>query len=234
MLSVGIDPNAPYVATITSDLRLPEMPHVVCVAKARFVFCMQNREWSWDRTVPDFQEIDCWDTVPARQVTDLLPEKKQAELLLWGMVKPGAKILRQDNEGLKIVVKTGNLSPEPVLYWQNDWKPRPKTALSTMDFMVAPAYARFAQPWEKTEALRFQGIFSLPGIPIDTIFRTGGFGAFGTLVSSGSQSKIPVCCDSIFVNVDQGYIDMVWRARFPWDLMGERVGVFWLDIRQKN
>ncbi len=234
MLSLGIDPNAPYVATMTSDLRIPKMPQVVCVAKARFVFCLQNRAWIWGHTLPDFQEIDCWDTVPTRQVTDLLPEKKQAELLLWGVVKPRATVFVQDKAGLKVVVKTGNLSAEPVLYWQNDWKPRPKTALSTTDFMVAPAYARFLPSWEKIEALRFQGIFSLPEMPIDTVFRTGEFEASGTLLAADVQSKMPVCCDSIFVNVEQGYIDMVWRARFPWDLMGEDVGVFWLDIRRKN
>jgi hypothetical protein len=81
MLSVEINSKAPYLAMVLSDLRKPEAPHAVCVAKCRFVFCLRAQEWVLNSMAPDFQEIDCWKTVAARQVTDLVPEKKQAELL---------------------------------------------------------------------------------------------------------------------------------------------------------
>jgi len=234
MLSITTDPKAPYAATILSDLRQVETPHAVCVAKCRFVFCAKTQEWVWHNTAPDFQEIDCWDTVPTRQVTDLVPEKKQAELLLWGKVQSGARVLMQENANTKTIVKVGNLSPEPVLYWQSEWQPRPKGDLSKMHFMAAPKYARVEKSWEQINALRFQGIFSTPAIAADTVFQISCFEVLGVLISESVQSTVPFSCDSICVNTDEGHIDMVWRARLPWDLMGERVGVLSLDIRRKK
>jgi hypothetical protein len=131
-------------------------------------------------------------------------------------------------------VKTGNLSPEPVLYWQGEWRGRPQGKSAMHDFMVVPSYARFLKPWEKMHALWFQGIFSTLTVAVDTVFQTNGFQALGTLVSCGEQSMVIFSCDSICVNTDQGHIDMVWRARFPWDFMAGPIGVLYLEIRRKN
>jgi hypothetical protein len=139
--------------------------------------------------------------------------------------------LLQDAAGIRTVVKTGHLSPEPVLYWQGEWRARSQGKSAMHDFMVAPSYMRFSQPWEQIFALQFQGIFLPPTIAVGTVFQTNGFEVSGILVLSGEQSTVPFCCDSICVNTDEGYIDMVWRARFPWDFMKEPMGILYLETK---
>jgi hypothetical protein len=233
MLSIELEEKAPYAATLISDLRQITAPYAVCVLKCRFVFCPEHNQWIRDSLSPQFQTTDSWESIATRRVTDLVPEKKQAELLLWGKVKPHAALRLEDAAGTRTLVQTRTLAPEPVLYWQSEWKPRPKGSLTQTHFMVAPSYGRFPQDWGSAQSLCFQGIFSPQSIANTSRFQTNCFKIQGILTASNRQTiptPVSFTCDSLFINTCEGYIEQLWRARFPWDFMGEQVGVLWLEM----
>ncbi|MEY3182727.1 MAG: hypothetical protein RLZ35_712 [Pseudomonadota bacterium] len=235
MLSTVMPNQAPYVATLFSDLRQLKTPYTVCVVKSRFIYAFDRQAWIRDNKPPAFQEIDCWTSTETRQVTDLVPEKQTSELLLWGQIRPRSAIsLQAGDVASQVVVKVGNLSPEPVLYWQDDWKTRPTGKSAMQHFLVAPSYARYPKSWDQINQLTFYKVFSSMDCVQETVFRTNHYQCMGTLVSRVNQQFISFVCDSIYINTDAVYIDMVWRTRFPWDLMGEDLGELHISMQEKK
>jgi len=235
MLFIEKDPNSPFAATLFSDLRTPASPYAVCVVKARYQYCMNLHKWALDKTPPAFQTVDCWSSVTARQVTDLVPEKSQLEILLRGEVRSEARITLDNGKFQQTIQKTGRLAPTPTLYWQEEWQPRAASKKGLSHYLVAPRYGRMAALQGSDQSLclqfEFDNLFSAKSVAKKSVFKLGEITIQGQL-DPANQSRdvettleqLPFNQDTLLIDTDQGIMDCLWRARIPWDLMSDQQG----------
>lgn len=220
-----INNQTPFAATFLSDIPRPgQEPQVICVIKERYLW--QDQEKSWilsDAEKTPIQDIDIWDPVSERRVSDLVPEKLKSELLLQGLMRPQTLIQIQEQGRLRTLVKTGYLAPDPPLYWQSKWRRRKKDA-----FLVVDPGCQLELDWIAYESLNFEGFFmDQPSGPEEARFFVPEKRILkGILSEEGAREARSVTfrTDTVIADVEGNFIDQVWRARFPWDLAGDSMG----------
>jgi len=224
--------QTPFSATFLEDPSSSEAePGVVCVLKARYVWCPLKLGWVLDENNPAvFQATDCWDPMSDRLASDLTPEKSCSELLLQGLMRSKGLIQIQQAGLWRTVTSVGTLSPEPILYWQSNWRPRK----SKNPYLISPKACRFSEDWSVYEGLRFDRIFDGQNDDESRVFMPEKRSMKGYLEGGVIKSDVqPILfkSDTLIVNTNNSEIHQLWRIRIPWNLKKETEAHFFLVLQ---